>query len=691
MLKKKQKNKQALEHKEVEIAENDLPMHKKGDLWDVISPEGIAISDISDDYGIVKQSLGTKTFFRPFYIPREGYPRKMQTNWLYQLTSSGAVDVMIDVEKIGKTNAIKALQQQMTIFQSNLSFQLKRGNQDQVLDLQTKIADTNILMEEIQFSDNDSYNVAITGMLYGDSERELDKYSEYIEDEMSSLFFKLVAAWGRVKKGYRGATILGKNEINNSIRNLDRRALATFAPFISGSGKFNGGIPIGVNMTTGQKEFYNAFGTKAYTPDNYNMAIVGQSGSGKSLALKLLMARETTGMGVYTRLIDVEGEFVDTVKELGGINITLSEESDIRINPMDINVTHIPFDLDDDELEELEQSDEREIVEKNGTKYITFIPIREKLNEMLDFFDIICRGKKQEDDGLNVFERNFLEQALKYLYYDKCKLTTHPSSLYEKVPQEVNGQIIQSHVKKTSPTLSDVYDYLKEHFSEEDNCERLIAAIRPFLKDGSKPIFDGQTYLGRNTESVDINSERIVNFNINKMEEGFLRPIAYHVVLTNMWEYFAKNVELATTPKIILADEFWTMVDNEQTVSFAEKVARRIRKRNGGFRFATQDFYRILESKKARGILQNTHSFLFFKQSNMDMKLLKENFDLSQGEMNILFQNPEKGEGILRVGKSSVYLRTDPSKEELLFVESNKAVLAELKNAALHAGRGSEF
>lgn len=648
-------------------------------FWDVIAPEGLFIRDISDDYGVIKQSLGTKTYFRPFYVTRDGYPRKMQTNWLYSLTSSGEIDVMLDIHKINKSDAIRMLQKQNTILKSNLMFQTKRGNQDKILDYQTKIADNEVLMEETQFNENDSYYVSILGLLYAQSERELDKYSEYVEDEMSSKFFKLASTWGRVKKGFRSVTLLSTNEINDSLRNVDRRALSTFAPFISGSGKFNGGIPIGINKITQQKEFYNAFGTYENRPDNYNMAVFGVSGSGKSLALKLLLARETTGLGIYSRLIDVEGEFVSIVNRLGGINITLSEESDIRINPLALNVTNIPIEDEDDEelklLREHEDYENKEIIERNGRKYISFVPIREKINEALDFFDILCRGKNQEEEGLTVFERNYIEETMKYLY-KKLGYTTHPSSLYEDTVKEVNGRIIQSKVRKPEPTLSDVYNYLVNNYGEEPKAERLIAAIRPFLRDGSKPIFDGQTFLGKDIHD-DLHTARLVNFNISKMEEGFLAPIAYHVILNYIWEYFIKNVDNELKKKIIYADEFWKFVDNEQTVAFAEKTARRIRKRNGGLRIASQDFVRILESKKARGVLQNTHTFLFLKQNKIDLKLIQENFDLSQGEINILFQNPDKGEGILRSGRSSVWIQTDPSPDELIFIESNNAVLEE--------------
>ena len=184
-------SKKSKQHDEIPVEASQLDMMPT--MWDVIAPEGIGISSLSDDYGVIKQSLGTKTYFRPFYIPRDGYPRKMQTNWLYALTSSGELDVMLDIHKSQKTDAIRMLQKQNTIVKSNLAFQIKRGNQDSILDNQTKIADTEILMEEIQFSDNDVFHVGVNGALYAESERELDKYSEYIEDEMSSKFFKLTS------------------------------------------------------------------------------------------------------------------------------------------------------------------------------------------------------------------------------------------------------------------------------------------------------------------------------------------------------------------------------------------------------------------------------------------------------------------------------------------------------------------
>lgn len=674
-VKKQQPQEENLEEKLEEGEVPDYQLDTKGNFWDVIAPEGVVIR--GEDYGVIKQSLGTETYFRPIFIPRDGYPRKMQTNWLYEITSSGECDVLIDIHKVGKTQAVRSLQKQETMLRSNLSWQTKRGNIDQINDLETKIQDTEILMDEIQFSENDMYNVSTFFMLYADSKKELDRYSEFIEDSMAGSFFKLVTAWSRIKRGFLSVLPLGKNHLQDTLRNMDRRALSTFSPFISGSARYTGGVPFGINKITGQKEFINSFGNEDWRPDNYNMGIFGISGSGKSLAMKLKIAREMAGANIYAGIIDPEGEFVKLTNRLGGVNLDIHEESGLVINPCALNFSDIPLDdKDDEELDAIEEEDDKEIVEKDGKKFLRFVPVREKINEILDFFDIIVRGKGSEDSGLDVFERNYLEDSIQEVFKE-LGITTHPASLFESEVKEVDGQIIQSSVRKPEPELMQIYNKLVDKYGDDVKAERIIAATKPFLRTGSKPIFDGQTFLGRGvTQSME--NARLINFNISQLEEGFLRPIAFHVILNFLWEYFAKNINNASKKKYIYADELWQFVDNDQTVTFFEKVARRIRKRNGGLMYASQDFVRLLDNPKSRGILTNTFTTLFLRQNKIDLKKIKENFNLTDGEIDILFGNPDKGEGILRQGESSVWLQTDPSDEELIFIESNQAVLDEM-------------
>lgn len=648
----------------------DVKLHAPT-FWDQISPDGLKIN--SDSYGTIQQTMGSPKYFAPFYIPRVGYPRKLQTNWPSPIVNGVETDVLYSIQRIAKNDAIRALQKQDTTLKSNLNYQTKRGNTDQIQDILTKIEDGKTLMAEIQFSENDLFEVATTGVIYANSKRELDRTAEALEDEMAGQFIKLSRTFSRIKKGFRSATPLNILEIPDAFRNIDRRGLSTFAPFISGSGKFNGGIPIGLNKLTGQKEFYNAFGTDDFRPPNYNFGIVGIPGSGKSVTAKMLIAREAALMGTFFRIIDIEGEYVTLTKTIGGLNINISEESDIIINPLSLNYTELPLeDESDEELELLEQDDEKELIMIDEVKYVRFVAIKEKIGESLGFFDIVARGKDQEERGLDVFERNFLEEALNHIIRNVLKITSNPNSLFEEKVAQVNGEIIQSRVRKPEPELLQVYKYIIEHYGKNPKAERLIAMLKPFLRTGSKPIFDGQTYLGTNVTG-DLTTSRIVNFNISQIEEGFLRPIVYHVMLLYLWEHFAKSTELRKIKKGIVSDELWQLLDIEVTANAFEKYARRIRKRNGSFRWATQDFSRVLESKQGRGILQSTYALFFLEQNRIDLQQVKENFPLSNREIEIIFNNPGIGEGILRINNSPIWLQTDPSDEEMLFLESNSA------------------
>lgn len=117
-----------------------------------------------------------------------------------------------------------------------------------------------------------------------------------------------------------------------------------------------------------------------------------------------------------------------------------------------------------------------------------------KINEAIDFFDIICRGKNQEAEGLDVFERNYLEEALQHVIHNKLNINSHPESLFENNVRTIDNHLVQSRVRKPEPTISDVNEYLITKYGEEPRAFRLIAAIKPFLRTGSKPIFDGQTF-----------------------------------------------------------------------------------------------------------------------------------------------------------------------------------------------------
>ncbi|MDR4341817.1 hypothetical protein FOS10_35390, partial [Bacillus thuringiensis] len=55
----------------------------------------------------------------------------------------------------------------------------------------------------------------------------------------------------------------------------------------------------------------------------------------------------------------------------------------------------------------------KELVVRYGVKYVRFVPILEKFNEILGFVDIIIRRQDFDLPGLNVFHRTMLEDAIR--------------------------------------------------------------------------------------------------------------------------------------------------------------------------------------------------------------------------------------------------------------------------------------
>ncbi|OJW46979.1 MAG: type-IV secretion system protein TraC [Alphaproteobacteria bacterium 41-28] len=72
---------------------------------------------------------------------------------------------------------------------------------------------------------------------------------------------------------------------------------------------------------------------------NYNVCVVGRSGSGKSVFMQELMA-SMLGMGARVFVLDVGRSFEKTVKLLGGSYVEFSTHSDICINPFSSIPSH---------------------------------------------------------------------------------------------------------------------------------------------------------------------------------------------------------------------------------------------------------------------------------------------------------------------------------------------------------------
>ena len=291
------------------------------------------------------------------------------------------------------------------------------------------------------------------------------------------------------------------------------------------------GIFVGRNIYTNAPVYIDTFCGPPTLP-NPHVFICGTSGGGKSVALKTLTARNiaTTGCGAF--FIDVEGEYSNLTKMLGGKVIKIEQGKPAGINP---------FELEADF--------------KGKEK---FLNILDKVAEIRALIATICRNYGRTLTGT---ENTEIEIIVNQLYSERG-ITSDVNSLYEKKGGKLdNGKYVVGKIEKKMPTLTNFHDKLVQR----GKCKELADILIPFLKGNSLGIFD--------CESKITSSEDIICFDMSEIKDEFTKLYSSFVILTWVWQkYVLKNRE---KKKIIVCDEAWLFLKYQESADFLVNVARR--------------------------------------------------------------------------------------------------------------------
>ena len=666
-------------------------------LMQAIGPSWILFDDLMQEQFVMRENMKSKTYGIAAYVPPSGYPRMLDTNVFQEVLAQGNVDVTMDIVPRTRRESMKSLSNILNVISANAEFQNQQGQTFQLRENIAKYNDINTIMDQIQFDENRLFDVSLSFIIYGNDERDLNRNFGTVEDLMANEGISITPYAKRVKSGYLQTVPIGARMYNldDTYRNVDRRSLAVMDLARNAAGKFNGGIPFGVNQATPSRntEFLNIFGTNTHRPINYNMGIVGESGGGQSTSNKIKMAREIAILGYEHRSIDPDGEYVLLAKKLGQLNLTITADADFIINPCAIAVTETPLaeeimsdenghQLSDEEIEDAIRysNDGRQIItHEDGTKYVRKVRISQMINNVEGFVNLVL-SSNGNDRGLDVGEKRRLEDAIRAVIND-LGITADPNSLYENKSGTLNNKYYDR-LPKPEPTLTDIYNELvKQNTDENDNEDpkvtRLLDGLKPYLRTGSKPIFDGQTFFGKG-RSAALNDYKYVNFNISQLD-GEIKKVAYYVITQYLWERWMINPDKAQEKKVLDADEILQFIDDPVMFQFFETIVRRDRKRNGSICWLTQDIERFQGNPQAKALVTNSEFMFILATKPEHRKLMKDTIDLTDGALDILTGHPEPGEGILRQEGESIWIRTNPSAYEMTFAESNPAVEAARK------------
>ncbi len=174
--------------------------------------------------------------------------------------------------------------------------------------------------------------------------------------------------------------------------------------------------------------------------------------------------------------------------------------------------------------------------------------------------------------------------------------------------------------------------------------------------------------------NVEMNNQ-LVCFSVRDLEDE-LRPLAIYTIVNYIWN----TVRSEMRQRILVIDEAWWMMQNEDSAKFIFALVKRCRKYYLGVTTITQDVNDFLTSPYGQAIVTNSSLQILLKQSPAAIDLIQKTFLLTEGEKYLLLECGV-GEGIFFAGNKHVAMKVVASYTEDQLITSDPRQLLEIEEA----------
>jgi type IV secretory pathway VirB4 component len=222
---------------------------------------------------------------------------------------------------------------------------------------------------------------------------------------------------------------------------------------------------------------------------------------------------------------------------------------------------------------------------------------------------------------------------------DKAIISTYKSFGYT-----LNG-LNKPKKKQKFPLLKDLYQTLKR-LKHKD----LVSRLERFVKGSLSSVFDSQTNIKLDN--------RLVVFDIKDLSET-LRPI----MMLTIANFVNSQVKTAPQKRILVIDEGWILLQQEESARFVSGLARRARKYYLGVTIISQQANDFLSSECGRAIASQSSLRILMKQDTTTIKKVASEFHLSAYEQHFLL-TCDRGEALIIADQNHVALKVVASEKE---------------------------
>ncbi|MEG2037732.1 MAG: DUF87 domain-containing protein, partial [Ruthenibacterium sp.] len=312
-------------------------------------------------------------------------------------------------------------------------------------ELSESITNAEKLLDDLMNHNQKLFKICVMVHTYGGNSEELDDRIRQIYSTVEKKTCKFDTIPFQQEDAMNSILPLGKKWIGLE-RTLTTANAAIFIPFTTQELFVPDGLYEGLNARSKNLIMFN----RKLLPAPAG-AVLGKTGFGKSVAIKLMM------IGIALRwpdddviVIDPEGEYGPVVEAMHGVEIEISSSSKSHINPMDITEDY----ADDDD------------------------PIVLKSQFLQSFCQLILHGVPLS--------------AQEYTYIDYAAQMTYQ-------------RFLDSPAKQEMPALRDFYDNLVKQGPPAEN---LATALRMYV-DGTQDIFAHQTNVNVQNHCISFNTVKL--------------------------------------------------------------------------------------------------------------------------------------------------------------------------------------
>ena len=257
------------------------------------------------------------------------YPRYVSVGWFAPIINESVVlDIAMFVYPMDIPMVLKQLRNKVGTMQAQIMSDHEKGApRDPIAEI--ALQDIESLRDSLSQGNEKFFQFGLYVTIYAKTEDELELATDRIENLLGTQLIYSRKALFQTEQGFNSTLPLGNDELMIST-NMNSSPIASSFPFISSELTSDQGILYGINRHNNSLILFDRFSLQ-----NANAVVFATSGAGKSYAIKLEVLRSLM-LGSDVIIIDPENEYEHLSEAVGGSYISVSLNSESKLNPFDL-------------------------------------------------------------------------------------------------------------------------------------------------------------------------------------------------------------------------------------------------------------------------------------------------------------------------------------------------------------------